>query len=660
MENIRLLDIKGVGEKTLLKLGELGIDSVQGLIEFLPKNYLDMTKISSINEIVEGEFALLKVNILNVQPKRYSSNHICYIKCDAECENFKLTLIWFNMPYMEYTLSCGEFLVWGMVKYDNGRYTLINPSVSTIENKYKLKDVTPIYPLKGKIGEVSFRKIMENALEKFSFDNLLPKMFDLNKIYTSIHFPKTMKEMRLSQYYLALYELVVQLLCYKKMRKTTENAPLKIKYPHFVDSILPFSLTQSQQQAIENIIADLNEKTLMNRLILGDVGSGKTIVAFYAMIMVALQGGQCVLLAPTEILVNQHYNKFKKLFADIGLQFDILTSGTILAKQDEIKEKLANGSLNILFSTHSCLSDKIKIPNLKLAVIDEAHKFGVKQKAVLQAKSQFVNCLLMSATPVPRAMAMVLFGDLKISKLYKAEGLATNIKTYCLRSNKLFDMFNYFAKKIQTGSQVIVVCPRVVDNSGADIYSARSMFKELSNTCFKDIKVGLLYGGMKNDDKIKVMQAFDSGEIKVLVSTTVVEVGIDVPNVDTIAIIGSDRFGIATLHQLRGRVGRDGREAECYLHTATFDIPERIKKMQEISDGLRLAELDAKMRGYGDFIGFNQSGGNSFDRFKIKITESMIKLAKKIVDTIDMDNLDEKVFSMYLDKYYNYKDVIMN
>ncbi len=255
---------------------------------------------------------------------------------------------------------------------------------------------------------------------------------------------------------------------------------------------------------------------------------------------------------------------------------------------------------------------------------------------------------------------MMVFGDLTISKLYKAENRKSNIKTYALRSNKIEDMFKYFADKIKNNSQIIIVCPRVVDCELEDIYSVKSVYKMICGKYFNKSQVGLLYGAMKNADKDKVIEDFQKGNIKVLVSTTVIEVGIDIPSVDTIAILGADRFGIASLHQLRGRVGRDGRFSECYLHCASYNIPDRIKQMKEIDDGVLLSELDSKARGFGDLIGFNQSGKNVFDKYIVKITLDMIATAKSIVDNIVLDKIDNIILSKMIEKYNFYQDIVLN
>lgn len=564
------------------------------------------------------------------------------------------------MPYMKYTLECGDFLVWGKVSYENKKWTMINPNIADVANKYKLKDLKPHYSLKGKISEVNYRKILDNALSVCVLPNMFSGQFNLNEIYRDVHFAKGYEQMQNAQKLLATYNIAVQLLCYKYVRNLKYCKPLKLKYPQYVEELLPYKLTASQQNAIKDIINDLADNHPMNRYVLGDVGSGKTIVSHLAINMIVQKGYQCVMLAPTEILTSQHYENFLKVFERFGYNVALLTSSTAKEERQKILQELRLGKINVLFSTHSCVEDNVQFANLKLAVIDEAHKFGVKQKSDLISKGEGVHCLSMSATPLPRSFAMMVFGDLKISKLFKAEDRESNIKTYILRSNKIEDMFKYFAEKIKNGSQIFIVCPRVVENENDDLYSVKSVYKMLSPKFFDNKDISILYGGMKSADKQKAISDFAQGKTKVLVSTTVIEVGIDIKAVDTIAILASERFGIATLHQLRGRVGRDGRPAECYLHTMCYTIPDRIKNMKNCNDGVLLSEMDAKLRGFGDFIGFSQSGSNNFGKYAVPITKEMIEHAKQIADNAQIDDIPQEILHDNLIKYDFFKDIVLN
>lgn len=655
---MELKDIKGVGIKTLEKLAQLGIESPQSLLDFLPKKYIDFTTPSSINDIVEGEYVLLKIQIVSVS-KNLSKQGKNYIKCDAKCDNVELEIFWFNSPYLEYSLKKGEWVVWGEINFASKKYKMINPQISDTKNKYKLKDVMPIYPLKDKIGDVAFRKILEELIKNIDFNYLLQDKFDLKEIYKKIHFPKSVDEMNEGQTSLAIYKLSLQFLAYKKFRKIQNKQPYNILYPQYVDKYLPYNLTKSQKDAVCDIVEDFNSNNVFSRMILGDVGSGKTIVAFYAMIAVVMQKSfQCVMIAPTEILVKQHFEKFNKLFSSLGIKTAFLSSSVVGKDRENLLNRLKNGQIEILFATHSCFSANVQFLNLALMIVDEVHKFGVKQKAILQSKGQGVNCLLMSATPLPRAFAMTVFGDLKVSKLYKANERKTTTETYILSCKKVEDMYAYIARQIKNSSKAIIVVPRIVDND--DNYSLQSVYKKLCKDYVDKSQIAMLFGSMTNFEKDNVITKFKNGEIKIIVSTSVIEVGIDVPDCDIIAIMRSDKFGLASLHQLRGRVGRDGRHSECYLHCSSLKVPERLKNLKNCCDGVKLSELDAENRGYGDFIGFNQSGKSGFENFSIKITKEIIFKAKQIADQCDLMSFDEKLLNEMLARYSYFENVLLN
>lgn len=635
---MELKDIKGVGEKILSKLNKINIYTVENLINFLPGNYLDMSVVSDLNTITEGTYGLLNVEITKIFPIKYLSYGRSYIKVSADCSGDKIEMIWFNMPYLKNTLRTGMFTVWGKVNRENGIFKLINPTIEENEKIKNLKDITPIYPLKNEIGQGVFRKIMKEALSNYQYDNVFPDKFDLKKIYESIHYPKSMKDMRLGHYRLALYVIALDLLGYR-LSRTDKNIgkAFKIGETSRLIELLPFNLTDSQVLALNEILSDIESSRSMNRLLLGDVGSGKTVVAFLAMIAVIKGGGQTVLLSPTEILNEQHYHGFQKLFGSLNIKADIIKADLNIEQRNILLEGLKKGNIDVLFGTHACLNEEVIFCNLKLAVIDELHKFGVKQKSILEKKGINVDVLVMSATPSPRTMAMTLYGDLSVSTIYRKPEFG-KVKTYIFNSDKTVSLFGYISKKIDKGEKVYVVCPRLEDNDGDELYSAKGMFKIISERYLPDKKIGLIYGRQSDKEKSKIIIDFRNGSIDVLVSTTVIEVGIDIPDANNMIIMGSDHFGLATLHQLRGRIGRGDIIGECFLHIRTRKIPYRIKAMLEYQDGIRLAEIDAKERGYGDLIGVRQSGKSNFGKFKIKITLGMIKQAKEIADSYNINN----------------------
>lgn len=634
---MELSEIKGVGEKTVGKLNKLGIYTVTDLCKFLPNNYLDMSKISDIDEIIEGEYSLIKVQCLECWELRSKSN-LRYVKAICDSNGSRVEILWFNMPYIAKVFTQSEWLIWGKFTVEKGIITIINPSYATVENKFKLHGVMPIYPLKGLIGETTFRKILENALSYNLFSSAIPNKYNLNSIYRNVHFPNSISQVLSTHYELATYNIVLDLISYKLSRpKQKVDCQISCEINKEILSKLPFKLTCSQTEALNQVILDINSSLPMNRLILGDVGSGKTIVALLAMFAVAQSGKQAVLMCPTEILCLQHYNNAKKLF---GVDNIALLMGSMPSEQKKsIKNSIYCGKSKMIFATQSCISEKLEYDDLGLIVIDESHKFGVSQKGKLENKGYGVNTLIMSATPLPRSLAMTMYDDLQISVIEKRTENLNNIKSYIFNSSKLEKMYSYIAEKAKRGEKVYLICPRLNDGDGKEIFAVKGVYKHITENYLSVDLVETLYGGIKDNKRDEIMNSFTNGKINLLIATTVVEVGVDVPNANTMVILASDCFGLAGLHQLRGRIGRNGGSAECFFHVRSQKIPPRIKAIKEINDGLKLAEIDAEERGYGDVVGNNQSGKNKYEKFLCKVTLEMIKKAKRIADEIDVSQV---------------------
>lgn len=656
---MELIDIKGVGEKILVKLNKLNINSVDDLVNFLPKSYIDMSKLSNIEDICEGDTVLVKVEIFEIGEIRRTKNGTNFFKAKATSNKMNLEITWFSTPYVKAKLETGEWLVYGKLSFYNEKYCFTNPTVERADMANKLAGILAVYPLKGEIPQSTFLKIVNNALKYYDKNWLLKENFDYKNSLYFAHNPKSLKDMLRSHYALCLYDITIDFACYRKNRNITKSCKnLMVRYN--IDDMLaglPYALTESQNLCLEEILQDIFCDIAMNRLLLGDVGSGKTVVAMLAMYALFKAGGQSVLMAPTEILCIQHFNNAIKLFENHGINIKILTSSTPKSERIFILENLKNGSINFLFSTQSCLSEQVEFDDLQLVIIDELHKFGVKQKGVLEAKNANVNVLTMSATPVPRTLAMVLYGDLKVSKLQKREGSENNIKTYIINSEKLEGMYNYIKNKVLGGGQAYVVCPRLEDSDGEELYSAKHVYKMLKDKLSSCV-VGLIYGDLKDTLKREVMKNFAEGKINVLVSTSVIEVGVDVKKANVILILGSNHFGLASLHQLRGRVGRGGNYSECFLHITKKEIPSRIKLLRDCNDGLKLAEHDALERGLGDVVGVRQSGKSAYDRYCIKVNMAMIRRAKGLADTLDLSS--EEVENAIQQLSISFKNITLN
>ncbi len=640
---MELINVNGVGEKMLAKLNELKINTVYDLIDFMPISYIDMTKELDFSEVVVGEYALIKVKIDTVTRPMKSKNNTTYVRAVGTSDGYNISFVWFSMPYVSTTLSTGDWLMYGSVTVENGKYSMINPTFDKLGSS-KMSGIRPIYPLRGKISNTTFNKMAASCLDKITCINHLPKVFNIQQAYAKTHTPETIQDMITAQHTLCMYQLVKDLLAYRMTRVGKAKNDVKgYLYPMHEEMALPYNLSISQKQTVQDILTDMTSDDCMNRLVLGDVGSGKTVVALLAMATVSTaSGGQSVMMAPTEILCRQHYNNALSMMSQHGYKMAILTASTKGVERALIIKDLILGKINMLFSTHSCINDNIIFDNLKLCVIDELHKFGVEQRAKLINKGVGVSVLSLSATPVPRTLAMSMYGDLDISYLYKRQEAASNIKTYIFHSDKLEKMYQYMADKVSKGSRCFVVCPRLKANDTADILSCHNMFDLLKKNYIDSSKIAILYGSQSIGDKTDAMQKFTSGQVQVLVCTTVIEVGIDVREADTIFILGSEHHGLATLHQLRGRVGRDGRASECFMHVRAVTTPVRIEAMKNCDDGIKLAEIDAKTRGYGDMIGTRQSGANAYSKYNVAVSIEMIKKAKVIADMIDLASIDAK------------------
>ena len=639
-----LEDVKGVGAKTREKLNSLGIYEVSDLVNYLPSHYIDLSSSDHIKDVEIGSYALLKVVITCVGAIVRKKKNIQFFKATGVSDDEKIDFIWFNQTYYHEKLIVGdEFVIWGKLERSTyGGYEMINPNFERADDVKKLKGILPIYRTKGYIPQTTFHNIIKNAISNYEVDSFVDGLTErkfhlpsIQQVFKNIHTPNNMTEAVIAQDRLAIEDCIDKILAFKKLKASNEH----IKHTKFMldtdiieDIIakLPFELSMSQATAIEEILRDLTSNEHMNRILLGDVGSGKTIVAFVTMFYAVKCGLQCAMMAPTEILSCQHYNGAVDLFSRLGIRVELLNSSTKSAKRKDIISRLLNHEIDILIGTHSLLNDNIEFANLGYVVIDELHKFGVKQKGKLEDKMQEIDSLVMSATPIPRSVALMYYGDLSMSKLDKRYGTDT-IKTYLLGDNKLNGMYNYILNNVKKGKQAYIVCPLVEDDEGNETYSAKQLHKELTTGIFSSIRVGLLYGKMKEDDKTRIMESFRDGKIDVLIATTVIEVGIDVKNANMMLIMNANRFGLATLHQLRGRIGRDGNTAECFLHSGNNASQDRLNIMKDFNDGYDIAEADLDKRGCGDYLGTSQSGGN---KFTFMINKRIISLSKTIVDEL--------------------------
>ncbi len=635
---LTLGEIKGVGEATLKKLKELDIGNVFELFSFLPSKYLDLSEPTSIEYAAAGQTALLEgqvVSVSSVSPRGRRGFSVSFkdMRSDKRIY-FKATF--FNLPYLHDSFKVGDcFRLLAKLSKDMGELSVVNPQTERLDKLSKLSSgVYTIYPLKGVMGQNAFKNIIYTALDSVKGAKYGGAMGavneDIARCFEKLHRPGSIEEAQEALSRLASIDVAIALSIYKKLSKSTVGArkvfynSQKIRILDY-ENALPFTLTESQRQAMDDILRSLESKECMSRIISGDVGSGKTAVAFFAMYAAAYGGHQAALMAPTEILAIQHARAFAPVADKLGIKFALLTSSTPQRLREDVLFGLKSGDISCVIGTQSLIGEGVKYADLALVVIDEQHKFGVNERKMLENKGA-VDILSMTATPIPRSMALTFYEDIDISYIKKRAEAETNITTRIVQ--EVTDALKPIIEACKAGKQAFIVCPAISDAEGFELTSIESFIKQYGEY-FDDIKTSVLHGKLSNEEKQEAMRAFAAGETSVLVATTVVEVGIDT-KASEILILCADRFGLASLHQLRGRVGRDGAPANCYLQTSSTSEKAltRLSAMERSCDGQYLAEVDFETRGGGDFIGTRQSGIELSPLFGLKINSRALKDAK--------------------------------
>ncbi len=657
--------LKGVGPKLSKYLKKKKIEKIKDIILNLPYSEVDRSKITMVNELEIGKIHSIKVKVikLNFPRVRNLPN-----KITCEDETGKIDIVYFNSRegYLRKLFHINEWIIIsGKVNYFNKKYQITNPDyVTKLENQdYVIRNI-PKYNLTKGINEKKYRSISEQVI------NNIPKVIDWldynfikknnlinwNECIRNLHNSKDAKIIQSNSFRRIVFdELCANFLSLSKNRKRIKKikSPKNFndKYEKNIIKNLPFKLTNSQKKVLTEINLDLLSKNRMFRIIQGDVGSGKTIVSLLTIVNVISSGHQCALMSPTEILAKQHYELAKKIFDKINLKIDFLTGKTEYKKRKKILANLSNGKIKLLIGTHALFQKKIIFKKLGLVVIDEQHKFGVKQRSDLAIKGgNDCDVLLMSATPIPRTMMMSLYGDMDISKIEEKPANRKKINTLSKPEKKIDELWPYIKKQIEIGNQVFWVCPLIEESKFLDYSSAKKKY-ELINKKFKN-KVGLIHGALKKEEKEDILKEFLNKKTSILVSTTVIEVGIDFPNANLIIIENANKFGLAQLHQLRGRVGRGEKQGTCILlfkEGLSKNAIKRIKILKESDDGFFIAEEDLKLRGFGDLIGYQQSGIKNF-RFADPVHhEDLFKLAEEFVRNIEGEiNLNKYSFLLKL------------
>ncbi len=662
--------IKGIGLKTSKLLKKKNINTIFDLIWSLPRDTIDRTNLVKINELQIGKIHTITVNV-----KKYNFPRIRNLPNRVYCEDEtgKIECIFFNSyeGYIKKILPLNSVVtISGKIGYYKNKYQITNPThISSDINT--IKKVFSTYSLTEGLTEKKYTKIINDVLKnipdlkEWLSDEILKKFNNISwkNSILELHDPKNIKRKGDFLNRLAFDEIISTFLINSKVRKTIKK--IKKKNKNFDDKEfnkikkkINFDLTTDQLKAIDQINYDLKSNQKMFRLLQGDVGSGKTIVALIASINVVSSGFQVCLMAPTEILAKQHYNLATKIF-DKSINIKLLTSKTEYKERKEILKNLQNNTINVLIGTHSLFQEKIKYNDLGLIIIDEQHKFGVKQRKKLSDKGG-KNCdvLVMSATPIPRTMIMTVFGDMDTSIIKNKPKNRKEIKTFSKIETKVEEIIKFVKKEISQKNQVFWVCPLIEESKKLDHQSSVKRY-EILKKIFKN-RVGLLHGALDKDEKNKILINFLNKKIDILVSTTVIEVGIDFPNANTIIIENANKFGLSQLHQLRGRVGRGYKESYCILmfkSNLSENAKKRINILKSTNDGFKISEEDMKLRGYGDLLGFKQSGLQSFRLADPVLNEDLFLLAEKEVKRIELENQSLNRY-MTLLKLYDRADIL--
>lgn len=610
--------LKGVGEKRAELLRKKGIDTVGALLRFYPRAYLDWQNITPISECHEGENVCVRAEITSPVKTVNIRRGMTLYKFSAADDSGVIEVTLFNRKYLAENLREGRsYLFYGKLGYGITLRQMSSPEIMPAE----YMGIEPVYAATEGLSSKTIEKIMKNALVYTdSMQDAIPDgirkkngLCDFKTALKSIHFPLERQALESAKRRLVFEELFVLqtgLLFLKRRRRALAGCTVKENLLDEFKKTLSFKLTGAQERVINECLSDMMSPRPMNRLIQGDVGSGKTAVAAALMYISAGNGFQSALMAPTELLAEQHFKTLCKITENSGIKCALLTGSLTKKQKDEVKAGLKSGEIKVAVGTHALLTDDVEFESLGLVVTDEQHRFGVGQRGRLSSKGNNPHTLVMSATPIPRTLGLIIYGDLDISIIDEYPAGRQKIATYCVDSSYNARVYNYIKKFIAEGRQAYIVCPLVDENEALGIKSASEYYEELSENQFKDYTLGLLHGKMKPKDKENVMRRFAAGEIQLLISTTVIEVGIDVPNAALMVIENAERFGLSQLHQLRGRIGRGEYSSACILisDVKSGDTKRRLDVIKNNTDGFKIADEDLKLRGPGDFLGSRQHG----------------------------------------------------
>lgn len=632
--------VKGIGPKRAEKLHKLNIFTLKDLIYYFPRQYEDRSKVKKINQLENEEKVTIKGVITRMDsysPKKGMN----IIRMDMRDDTGYIKLSFFNQEYIKRAFKSGDsIVVFGKVKIENNFKEFVPIEIEHYSSKPQSNcKIEPVYPLTYGLSNKELQGIIRSVLtkEEFKVKEYLPtyilekyKLCGIDFAVRNIHSPSNKEALKIALYRLVFEEfLILQLGLFYFKNGVNESSGIEFKENEKLNDIiesLPFKLTKAQNRALSEITQDMTSSKVMNRLVQGDVGSGKTVVALLALASAVLNGYQGALMAPTEILASQHYDSFKEILERFNIKSELLVGSLTKKQKEKVLEKVKNQEVDILIGTHALIEDKVEFKNLGIVITDEQHRFGVRQRGRLSNKGDSPDIIVMTATPIPRTLALILYGDLDISIIDELPPGRQPIETIAIehkRRNEAYE--NLVRSEVQKGRQVYVVCPLVEESEKIEATAASELVEELKREFFSDLRVGLLHGKMRPAEKDAIMDDFKNKKLDILVSTTVIEVGVNVPNATLMIIENAERFGLAQLHQLRGRVGRGKHKSYCILiyNSKTEVCKERMAIMEETTDGFKISQKDLEIRGPGEFFGTRQHGlpelkvANIFKHIKI-------------------------------------------